>query len=475
MEMSTDVREQYEVIEEFQGSPVVRLFRAVDRETGERVLVRELVVPPNVTAEAAEEIAESFRTRAAQLAGLTGPHLSRVIRTETDQGVSREVFASPEGRPLSSLIAGGERLSPVRAARVCRDVAAAAALLCSQGIPVGAVSPADVFISQNDEVTFVDSGILSPEAAAAVWEAGVVPFDYRFAAPEMLQGAEPTEAGAAYSVGALLSRLIAGRQPVEGATPVALAEGIRAASTPSVNTGDEELDEALNAILGSALSADPASRQPLSGLVEQLSQVAGTQEPQLAVLPAAEPVAAPEPRQRRGFPAWAAVGLVVVAVAMAVVVFGPWGKPLPAEEPAVTLTTRQPQPVRSGVAPRQVNPPRPTQPPPTAAGTRTPTPTQAPQLRVAQPAPAPRPAREPQVYGDPTPRQWATVHVRCAAPDARVYLDGVYAGVAPTSMQHVSPGEHTLSVQAKGYREWSADITAIPDQPVTVIANLTLQ
>jgi hypothetical protein len=467
--MTNASKGRYEVIEELHGTPLGRVYRALERETGERVLVRELVVPPNLKPDAAEEVAESFRSRARRLAALGGPHLARVLRVETEPKLSRQVFAGPEGRPAEPLVGAADAAE--RAARICRDVAEAVAFLWAHELPVGAICPADVFVARDGSVTVVDSGIVGPEAAMQVWAAGVVPWAMGFMAPEVLRTGEPTEPAAVYSIGALLHYLLTGRMAFEGATPAALVEASQAMGRPKVTESVPGLSEGLAAVLASALATDPSQRpQRVADLADRLSAIVGPCEAAPAPEPASPAVAPPGRRRRRSSAlAWTAAAVGVVCVAIAVLVAWPRPKPEPSPKPPVALGV-QPQP-RQRPAPAPTSPtlrvtPAPTATRPAAPVQRMPTPSVTPR------APAARPPEPPRVYGSRVPaNRWATVEVRCTVPDAKVYLDGVYAGMAPTTLRHVGPGEHTVTVEAKGHQKWSTQVTADPSQPALVIAN----
>ncbi len=474
--MVGDQSERYEVIEEFHGPPVVRIMRALDRETGERVLVRELQVPPNLRPEEAERVAESFRARGMRLVDIAAPHMARFIRAETEKGLTRQVFSAPEGRPVSSLLDSGHRLSVTEALRVCRDIAAAVASLWTQELPVACINPVDVFVSAEDEITVLDSAVVDSDAAAVLLAAGMAPWDYRFAAPEILEGGPPTESAAVYSIAALLYSLLTGKPPYEGTTPLSLAKAARTGPPPRIETGDPTTDEALSGIMKSALAYEPNRRfQKVEEFASRVADIAGIERAQAADVPVKEAPAEAHVPKRRGVPAWVAVILLAAAATLAFYALRPVLTRPKAPQATVSLATKQPQTRQpTHAVPRRTpaSPPQTIQPPPTIAA---PPVQHRPRMPVTTPSPRPRPTQPPRVYGDQMPRQWATVHVRCEVPDAKVYLDGVYAGVAPVTMRHVAPGEHRLSIQAKGYKEWATDVTAIPDEPVTVIAKLTPQ
>jgi hypothetical protein len=59
----------------------------------------------------------------------------------------------------------------------------------------------------------------------------------------------------------------------------------------------------------------------------------------------------------------------------------------------------------------------------------------------------------------------------CAAPQARVFVDGKLVGIAPLEVP-VIPGRHLVRVQAPGFQEWNRTIVIPPGGSVKVTAEL---
>lgn len=55
-----------------------------------------------------------------------------------------------------------------------------------------------------------------------------------------------------------------------------------------------------------------------------------------------------------------------------------------------------------------------------------------------------------------------TLLVTSDVPDAQVFLDRVYAGVAPVTIRDVSPGSHRLNVSAEGFEGVAEDVEVEP-------------
>jgi hypothetical protein len=100
----------------------------------------------------------------------------------------------------------------------------------------------------------------------------------------------------------------------------------------------------------------------------------------------------------------------------------------------------------------------------------------APLVAVPPPTSAPPPAEpEPQLEVETTgvllPPNTGLVTIKSYVP-ARVYIDGVYSGSTPRSVKLLA-GEHTLSLLAEGYHEYSRKVKISGQQQVGILAAMS--
>ena len=65
-----------------------------------------------------------------------------------------------------------------------------------------------------------------------------------------------------------------------------------------------------------------------------------------------------------------------------------------------------------------------------------------------------------------------TLVVRSNQPDARVFVDDLFVGVAPVRLADVAAGEHDLRIQKDGMSTWSRTVDVRPDQVIDIGAEL---
>ncbi len=100
----------------------------------------------------------------------------------------------------------------------------------------------------------------------------------------------------------------------------------------------------------------------------------------------------------------------------------------------------------------------------------------APSAAVPPPAPvAPAVEAEPQLEVETTgvllPPNTGLVTIKSYVP-ARVYIDGVYSGSTPRSVKLLA-GEHTISLLANGYHEYSRKVKVSGQQQVGILASMS--
>jgi hypothetical protein len=74
----------------------------------------------------------------------------------------------------------------------------------------------------------------------------------------------------------------------------------------------------------------------------------------------------------------------------------------------------------------------------------------------------------------PSPQTPTTgsVSISSAPSDAEVYLDNVFRGLSPMTLDSVSPGTHTVLIRLSGYQDWPSQIQVTAGQTTQIAATL---
>ena len=417
------------------------VWRAHDERLGRDVALKllDLSAAPDPT------IAERFRREAIATAQLNHPNIVSVFDAGTDGTRAYLVMTLLPGRTIAELVRTEGPMPLDRALSLVAQVTSALSEAHRHGLVHRDVKPANVIVNGN-QATVVDFGIAQLSGlGAALTATHAVIGSAAYMSPEHATGLRAGPASDLYGVGCLLMTMLTGQPPFTGESAVAVAAQQVSADPPALSQRIRT-PRALDQLVASLLSKDPAGRPDAESALEQLRNVQ------------AHPMAdliGPAPRN-------APLATVVLPVATAV---------LPASVPGPTKTTLMPvAPVAAIAQPwsppgppfTPVAPMRPTGPP-------TPPATRAP-FAIPQPT---RKRRSLQ------PLLWLVLLILLGG---AAYLLGTQAGAVtallqtplPTSSSRVAPTSASPTVSAKPGKPTTT--SAAPTASGTALAlQLTVQ
>jgi alkyl hydroperoxide reductase subunit AhpC/predicted Ser/Thr protein kinase len=165
--------------------------------------------------------AEAALNEARAAAALNHPNICIVYAVDSSQGFPMIVMEFVEGQPLSKLLERG-RLPLDRVKRLGREVALGMAAAHAQGIVHGDLKPANLMVSETDQLKIMDFGLArryQPVVGAETVD-NVVPEGLSgtptYMAPEQARGEALTPATDVFSLGLLLYEMVLGKPAVDG-------------------------------------------------------------------------------------------------------------------------------------------------------------------------------------------------------------------------------------------------------------------
>ncbi|MFJ4984856.1 ABC transporter substrate-binding protein [Streptomyces sp. NPDC088732] len=355
---------RYEIRALLGSGGMARVHLAYDTRLGRTVALKTLL--PELARD--PEARRRFAREARAAAGLNHPGIVTVhdqdeITTE-DAVVPFLVMEHIEGRTLSELARAQAPMEIERAVRITCDILDALAHAHDRGLVHRDVKPSNVLITTGGAVKVADFGIARVvHSLTGLTGTGSAIGTPGYMAPEQCAGDAVDARSDLYAVGCMLTELLTGAVPFGGATPLGVmyAHVHRTPLPPSAR--NPAVPPALDAIVLSALSKNPALRpQSARQMKDRLSGWLASRTPPTAPLalpppprpapvpqhPAYNPpsygpwAAAPAPRpawdsgsttplsaprvRRRRFGVVAAAGAAVLAVLITVaVVVNPFG------------------------------------------------------------------------------------------------------------------------------------------------------
>ena len=187
------------------------VYRAEREAGGQAVAVK--VLNPTLCEDAAIRVRfaeEVERTRQLDL-----PGAARIIEHRLDHQPPFFVMELVEGQPADAALAGAP---PDRVARVFRGICATLERAHSAGIIHCDLKPGNVLVRKDDIAVVMDFGVSALVGAKPKPSSSTLVGTPAFVAPEIILGAACGPATDIYSLGALLFKVLAGREPFVGET-----------------------------------------------------------------------------------------------------------------------------------------------------------------------------------------------------------------------------------------------------------------
>ena len=208
----------YQLDNELTGGGMSRVFAAVDRSLGRRVVVK--VLPPDLAAGVNRE---RFRREIQVAAQLQHPHIVPLLSAGEHGDLLWYTMPFIDGESLRAAIERKRTFSPREVVRILHDVVDALAFAHARGVIHRDIKPANI-LTQGSHALVTDFGVAKAISAAlpigAVTTAGIAIGTPAYMAPEQLAGDPAADHRIdIYAVGLLAYELLTGVSPFTGASP----------------------------------------------------------------------------------------------------------------------------------------------------------------------------------------------------------------------------------------------------------------
>jgi serine/threonine protein kinase len=191
------------------------VWSAYDEFLHRPVAVKEVLLPPGVPVEQADELRERTLREARAIAVLSHPNviiLHDVAREDGEPFVVMELLPS---RSLAHLLRDHGPLNVEQAAAVGNAVAAALEAAHAAGITHRDVKPGNVLVAGDGRIKLTDFGIARNVSEATMTRTGIMLGSPAYIAPEVASGGPVTPAADLWGLGATLFAAVEGHPPYD--------------------------------------------------------------------------------------------------------------------------------------------------------------------------------------------------------------------------------------------------------------------
>ena len=251
----------YVVERELGGGGMSRVFLAVERALGRRVVVK--VLSPDLAATVS---VERFKREILLTARLQHPHIVPILTTGELDGLPFYTMPYVDGESLRVRLARTGAMTVGEAASILRDVARALEFAHERGVVHRDIKPDNILLA-GDTATVTDFGIGKAIAAArvdaddALTQLGMAVGTPQYMAPEQVAADPDLDTRAdLYSFGCVAYEMLAGEPPFAGLAPSALLRAHLIDEPAPITAKRADVPEMLVTLVSRCLEKDPANR-----------------------------------------------------------------------------------------------------------------------------------------------------------------------------------------------------------------------
>jgi eukaryotic-like serine/threonine-protein kinase len=260
----TDWAQRYQVVARIGAGGFAEVYEAIDLRLEREVALKIVDERHGVSARVAREVEAA--------ASLTHPGIVALYDFFTDGRRAYLVWELVRGRSLAEL-AGG--LDDGEATEAVAQVLEALAYAHGQGVVHRDVKPQNVMVDEHGYVKVMDFGIARLMDAETLTSEGDMLGTVAYMSPEQAAGRRAGPPSDVYSAAMVLYELLAGANPLRGATPGETISNVLAGRLPTLRDYRPDLPGELTDAVDAALLPAPADRPGALELSEALRAVAG--------------------------------------------------------------------------------------------------------------------------------------------------------------------------------------------------------
>ena len=249
----------YQLESELAGGGMSRVFVAVDRSLGRKVVVK--VLPPDLAAGVNRE---RFRREIQVAAQLQHPHIVPLLSAGEQGDLLWYTMPFIDGESLRTALERKKPFGVREVTRIMHDVVDALAFAHARGVIHRDIKPGNI-LRQGSHALVTDFGVAKALSAAlpisGVTSAGIAIGTPAYMAPEQLAGDSAADHRIdIYAVGLLAYELLTGASPFTGPSPRETLAAQLTRDPKPLHEVSPEVPRGLSALVMRCLAKDPAAR-----------------------------------------------------------------------------------------------------------------------------------------------------------------------------------------------------------------------
>ncbi len=247
---------RYQIVEDLGKGGMGRVYKALDKEIGEKVALK--ILKPEVAAD--EQTIERFRNELRTARQISHKNVCRMYHLGREQGAHYITMEYVSGEDLKSTVMRIGQLSVAKTVSIISQVCEGLADAHRLGVVHRDLKPQNIMIDKAGNAKIMDFGIARSVKAKGITDAGVMIGTPEYMSPEQVDGLPADARADIYALGIILFELLTGRVPFEGDTPFSVAYKQKNEKPPEARMVNPQVPQDLDRLILKCLEKDRAER-----------------------------------------------------------------------------------------------------------------------------------------------------------------------------------------------------------------------
>ncbi len=295
-----------------------------------------------------EEFIKRFKREAQVIAALNHPNIVSILSYGEEHGLYYFAMEYVRGKDLGQILKEKGSIPLKEALAIASQVASALAEAGPRGVVHRDLKPSNIMVDELGRAKVTDFGVAHfQDSESKLTQTGLFLGTPEYASPEQATGRPLDVRSDIYALGAVLYRMLSGRPPTTGESPLAVVTKIATEPVIPIGQVNTALPEGVCRLIDKMMAKDAAARfqtpEEVVNTIKRCMKELDLDAPFVKIATAAPVVPPPPPRRKSTAKLWG--GIVGVALAVLLVVWfveGGFRKERPLEESPVETPVHRP-------------------------------------------------------------------------------------------------------------------------------------
>ena len=210
---------RYQIIEELGRGGMGSVYKALDKELGEKVALK--LLKPEIAAD--ERMIERFRNELKYARKITHKNVCRMYDLNKEERTPYITMEYVSGEDLKSSLRRMGPLSVAKTLYIAKQVCQGLAEAHKLGVVHRDLKPQNIMIDKQGYAHIMDFGIARMTKAKGVTTSGMMIGTPDYMSPEQVEGKEVDTRADIYAMGVILYEMMTGTTPFQGDTAISIA------------------------------------------------------------------------------------------------------------------------------------------------------------------------------------------------------------------------------------------------------------